>query len=642
MSKIKDPGSSSKIQVLKGLEAVRLNPGMYIGSTDSRGLHHLISEIIDNSIDEFMSGYGNTIEVTIHKNGFLTVKDYGRGIPTEIQPDTGVSSVETVLTVLHAGGKFNTNEYEFSGGMHGVGVSVVNALSTNLNVEVRQNGYVYRQEYINQKPVGPLRKEEKTKETGTIISFLPDKEIFPENKFSHALVTQKLRELSFINPGLKFILIDERNGKQEEFQSTKGLAGYIEYLNNGKKTHGKVFSVEGEDFDEKDNKKVLIDVALQYNHGYNEDVIGLVNSIKTPDGGTHVNGLKSGIAKALNEYARTKKIIKDNDDSLSGNDLREGLVAVVSVKFPRPEMEGQTKTKLGTSYISGMVNKLVYDAFSKYLKKNSAVASNIVQKAVLARKARIQASKARELARKVDNKSNILPGQLASCRLKDNEKTEIFVVEGLSAGGSAKDARDNSFQAVLPIQGKTLNVVKSSKEKAMSDKIIGQLAVVFGTGILDDFDMIKRRYGKIILMADADVDGEHINTLLLTCIYYYMRPLIEEGYVYISNPPLYRLTFKDETIYIQNDVELENFKKENKKSFSKYKVSRFKGLGEMSAKQLWETTMNPEKRRLTKVCVEDFTTSETEATFECLMGSDVEPRKRFIMDNASEISGNNI
>ena len=429
-NKEKTHDTRSKIQVLKGLEAVRLNPGMYIGSTDSRGLHHLISEVIDNSIDEAMLGYGKEIDVIIHQNGFLTVIDYGRGIPTEIQPDTGVSSVETVLTVLHAGGKFDTQEYSYSGGMHGVGVSVVNALSEELKVKVKQGGYVYRQEYRDQKPLGPLRKEEKTKETGTSISFLPDKKMFHDTKFSFSIVEQKLRELSFINPGIKFKLTDERTDKYEEFVSDKGLAGYIEYLNEGKKTIGKILTVSGEDYDEESDKKVYIDIALQYNKGYNEDVIGLVNSIKTPEGGTHVTGLKNGIAKSLNDFARDKKYLKEGEAALAGADLREGLMAIVSVKFSRPEMEGQTKTKLGTSFISTMVYKLITSAMDEYIAKNEKVAREIINKALLARKARIEASKARDVARKVEKKSNVLPGKLANCRSKDNEKTELFIVEG--------------------------------------------------------------------------------------------------------------------------------------------------------------------------------------------------------------------
>lgn len=431
MNKKKEPQvARSKIQVLHGLEAVRLNPGMYIGSTDSRGLHHLISEVIDNSIDEAMLGYGKEIDVIIHENGFLTVIDYGRGIPTEIQPDTGLSSVETVLTVLHAGGKFDTQEYSYSGGMHGVGVSVVNALSEELKVEVKQNGYVYRQEYKNQKPLTPLRQEEETKETGTTISFLPDKKMFHDTKFSFSIVEQKLRELSFINPNIKFKLTDERTDKYEEFLSDKGLAGYIEYLNSNKQTIGKILAIQREDYDEESDKKVYIDIALQYNKGYNEDVIGLVNSIKTPDGGTHVTGLKNGIAKALNDFAREKKYLKEGEAGLAGPDLREGLMAIVSVKFSRPEMEGQTKTKLGTSFINNMVYKLITEEMEKYIKKNDKAAREIISKALTARKARLEASKAREVARKVEKKSNLLPGKLANCRSKDNEKTELFIVEG--------------------------------------------------------------------------------------------------------------------------------------------------------------------------------------------------------------------
>lgn len=625
----------SRIQVLQGLEAVRLNPGMYIGSTDSRGLHHLISEVIDNSLDEAMLGHGNIIESTIHKDGWFTVKDYGRGIPTEIQPDTGLSSVETVLTVLHAGGKFDDQEYEYSGGMHGVGVAVVNALSKELKVEVRQNGYVYRQEYKDQKPLTDLRKEEKTKETGTAISFLPDSKMFPEVSFSSSIIERRLVELSFLNPGISFILKDNIRDKEETFYSEDGLTGYVKHLNKKQKTMGSVLSFSGEDRDEESGKSVFIDISLQYNKGYIEEVVGFVNSIKTPEGGTHVNGLKNGVARALNDFARKKRLLKEGEDALLGSDLREGLTAIVSVKLSRPEMEGQTKNKLGTSFVTSMVTNLVIKELKKYLKKNDKAAKEIINKALLARKIRLEANKKRGLNKKVEKQNNLLPGKLANSRLKDNENTEIFIVEGESAGGSAKLARDSYHQAVLGIRGKTLNVVKASKSKVLSDKTIEELVIAFGTGILDDFDMSKRRYGKIILMADADVDGLHINTLLLTLIYYFMRPLIEEGHVYLSNPPLYRLSNKDETIYIQNDTELEEFSK--KSNINKYKITRFKGLGEMNPKQLWETTMNPKTRKLTRIHVSDFTHLETESAIDMLMGTSVQERRDFIMTNAGDI-----
>ena len=627
---------ASQIQVLEGLEAVRMRPGMYIGSTSKEGLHHLVWEIVDNSIDEVLAGFANKIEVIIEKDNSITVIDNGRGIPVDIQERTGRPAVETVFTVLHAGGKFGGGGYKVSGGLHGVGSSVVNALSAQLDVRVYKNGQVYYQEYRRGEVVADLKVIGETDRSGTTVHFTPDPEIFTETtEFEFTKLNKRIQELAFLNRGLNLSITDKREGLEQtkEYHYEGGIASYVEYLNENKDV---IF--ETPIYTEGEMEDITVEVAMQYTTSYHENVISFANNIHTHEGGTHEQGFRTALTRVINDYAKKNKILKENEDNLSGEDVREGLTAVISVKHPVPQFEGQTKTKLGNSEVVKITNRLFSDAFAEFLLENPQIARRIVEKGILASKARIAAKRAREVTRKKSGlEISNLPGKLADCSSNDATKTELFIVEGDSAGGSAKSGRNREFQAILPIRGKILNVEKASMDKILANEEIRSLFTAMGTGFGADFDVTKARYQKLVIMTDADVDGAHIRTLLLTLFYRYMRPIVEAGYVYIAQPPIYGVKVgSDIKEYIQPGVnqeqELQDALERHSTGRSKPTIQRYKGLGEMDDHQLWETTMNPENRLMARVSVDDA--AEADKIFDMLMGDKVEPRREFIEENA--------
>lgn len=623
--------TADQITVLEGLEPVRVRPGMYIGSTDEKGLHHLVYEVVDNSIDEALAGVCDLIKVTIKKDNSVIVEDDGSGIPVETHPKTGKSTLETVLTVLHAGGKFSNDAYQYSGGLHGVGVSCVNALSTYLIARVKRDGKMYEQRFEKGKTVTELTViKENVRGTGTTIEFMPDNTIFETLNFDKNVLAKRFREMAFLNKGVKIEFADEREGYKELFHYEGGIKSFVEYINKSKKPlDHEVMYIEGE----KETTKV--EIAMQYTESYNETIVSFTNNIKTVDGGTHVVGFKSALTRALNDYARNKNILKEKDDNLSGDDVREGITAVVSVKLNNPQFEGQTKGKLGNSEARTVVDSVVYEHLSFYFEENPKIVKTIIQKALASQKARLAARRARDLVRKksvLDNTT--LPGKLADCQSSDIEHNEIFLVEGDSAGGSAKGGRDNKFQAILPLRGKILNVEKAHLERVLNSNEIKAMITAFGTGIGKNFDISKLRYGKIVIMTDADVDGAHIRTLLLTFLYRFMKPLVEKGHVYIAQPPLYAIIKGVKVMeYCYTEKELEEAL-EKYGERSNIKVQRYKGLGEMNAEQLWDTTMNPEHRILIKVEIDGEDENELDNTFDVLMGDNVEPRREFIEQNA--------
>ena len=625
---------ASQIQILEGLEAVRKRPGMYIGSTSAKGLHHLVYEIVDNSVDEALAGYCDHIEVIINKDNSITVVDNGRGIPVGIQAKAHKPAVEVVFTILHAGGKFGGGGYKVSGGLHGVGASVVNALSEWLEVNVYVDGYEYYQRYERGKVMCELQKIGPTEKRGTTVHFLPDKEIFEETVFDYKVLKQRLREIAFLTKGLRISLTDVREEEPilSSFHYEGGIREYVAYLNKANTPlYDEIIYCEGE----KDG--VLVEVALQHNDGYNENVYSFVNNITTPEGGTHLVGMRSALTKTFNDYARKNKLLKDNEQSLTGEDIREGLTAIVSIKIGEPQFEGQTKQKLGNSEARGAVESIVSDKLSVFLEQNPAIGKLIVEKSVMAQRARDAARKARDLTRRkgaLDSMS--LPGKLADCSDKDPAKCEIYIVEGDSAGGSAKTARSRATQAILPLRGKILNVEKARLDKILVNNEIKAMITAFGTGIHEDFDITKLRYHKIIIMTDADVDGAHISTLLLTFLYRFMPDLIREGYVYLAKPPLYKIERNKKEWYAYSDDELNAILTEIGRDQNN-KIQRYKGLGEMDAEQLWETTMDPERRILMRVSMDDAEKVSIDETFSVLMGDKVEPRREFIEKNAKYV-----
>ena len=623
---------ADQIQILEGLEAVRKRPGMYIGSTSSRGLHHLVYEIVDNSVDEALAGYCDSIDVQINPDNSITVVDDGRGIPVDIQKKAGIPAVEVVFTILHAGGKFGGGGYKVSGGLHGVGASVVNALSEWLEVEVRTGGHVYKQRYERGKTMYPLKIVGScgAEEHGTRVTFLPDKEIFEETVYDFDTLKIRLRETAFLTKGLKITLRDGREEKKEKtFHYEGGIREFVEYLNRSNvPLYEQVFYCEGQ------RDGVLVEVAMQHNDSYTEDIYSFVNNINTPEGGTHLTGFKNALTKTFNDYGRKNKLLKENEPALSGEDIREGLTAIISIKVEDPQFEGQTKQKLGNSEARGAVDGVVSEQLTYYLEQNPSVAKAIIEKSVLAQRARAAARKARDLTRRKTALDGLsLPGKLADCSSKNPEECEIYIVEGNSAGGSAKDARNKATQAILPLRGKILNVEKARLDRIYGNAEIRSMITAFGTGIHEDFDISKLRYHKIIIMTDADVDGAHISTLLLTFIYRFMPELIKQGYVYLAQPPLYKLEKNKRVWYAYSDEELNEILKEVGRDQNN-KIQRYKGLGEMDAEQLWETTMDPERRILLRVTMNEEMTSEIDLTFTTLMGDQVEPRREFIELNA--------
>ena len=625
---------ADQIQILEGLEAVRKRPGMYIGSTSSKGLHHLVYEIVDNAVDEALAGFCNTVEVYINEDNSITVRDNGRGIPVGINKKKGIPAVEVVFTILHAGGKFGGGGYKVSGGLHGVGASVVNALSTWLEVDIFHEGKIYRQRYERGKVMYPLKVVGDTDRRGTEVRFLPDPTIFEETVFDFAVLKQRLREMAFLTKDLKIVLTDRRPEEEVSmtFHYEGGIREYVEYLNKSKEVlYSEVIYCEGKKGD------VFVEVALQHNDSYNEGVYSFVNNITTPEGGTHLAGFRSALTKTFNDYARKNKLLKDNEQNLTGDDIREGLVAIVSIKIPEPQFEGQTKQKLGNSEARGAVDSVVSEQLTYFLEQNPNVAKIICEKAVLAQRAREAARKARDLTRRksaLDGMS--LPGKLADCSDKDPKNCEIYILEGDSAGGSAKTARSRATQAILPLRGKILNVEKSRLDKILVNNEIRAMITAFGTGIHEDFDITKLRYNKIIIMTDADVDGAHIATLLLTFLYRFMPELIKEGHVYLAQPPLYKVEKNKKVWYAYSDEELNTILTDIGRDGNN-KIQRYKGLGEMDASQLWETTMDPEKRILLRVNMDDDAASELDMTFDTLMGDRVEPRREFIEANAKYV-----
>lgn len=623
----------SQIQVLEGLEAVRKRPGMYIGSTSSRGLHHLVYEIVDNSIDEALAGFCKNIEVTINEDNSITVIDDGRGMPVGIHPKMGKSTVEVIMTVLHAGGKFGGGGYKVSGGLHGVGASVVNALSEYCEVTVTREGHVWQQKYSRGNVLCDLTKIGDSDGHGTKVMFKPDPEIFEDTIFDFEVLASRLRELAFLNKGIAITLIDKREEEErvEKYHYEGGIKEFVSYLNRNKEVlHESPIYVEGE----KDG--IIAEIALQYNDGYNENLYSFANNIDTIEGGTHLAGFKSALTRAINDYAKRFGHIKDSDKNLSGDDAREGLTAVVSVKISEPQFEGQTKTKLGNSEVRGVVDSIVAEGVSIFLEENPAVGKIIIDKALMAARARDAARKARELTRKSVLERSTLPGKLADCSSKDPKECEIYIVEGDSAGGSAKQGRNRKFQAILPLRGKILNVEKQRLDRILNSETIRSMITAFGAGIGKDFDEEKLRYDRIIIMTDADVDGAHIRTLLLTFFYRYMRPLIDGGHVYIAQPPLYKVSKGKKEGYAYTEEELANLLEEFGGKDNTINIQRYKGLGEMNASQLWETTMDPEHRILKKATVSDAIVADE--IFTILMGDKVEPRREFIQKNAGKIS----
>lgn len=614
------------IQVLEGLEAVRKRPSMYIGTTGSRGLHHMVYEVVDNSIDEAMAGYCDQIEVIVNTDNSLTVIDNGRGIPVDIHPKTGLPAVETVLTILHAGGKFGGGGYKVSGGLHGVGLSVVNALSENLEVEVKRNGKIYRQKYIKGASVTPLEIIGETKSTGTKVTFKPDEDILEETVFNSEILIHRLRELSFLNKGIKIVLKDEINNLETDFFHDGGIMDYVKYINKNKDIlHDQVIYFSGEKDD------IIVEVAIQYTSSYIENIFSYVNNINTTDGGTHEAGFKSALTRMANDYAKKYNILKNGATGLTGDDIREGITAIISVKVPEPQFEGQTKSKLGNSEVRGVVDVIVSEGMGTFMEENPSIIKKIIEKAVLSFRAREASRKAKELTRRKSVlESSTLPGKLADCSDRDPAVSEIFLVEGDSAGGSAKQGRDRKFQAILPLRGKILNVEKARLDKILGNEEIRSLVTALGTGIGEDFDIGKARYQKIVIMTDADVDGAHIRTLLLTFFYRYMKNLLEAGFIYIAQPPLFKIKKGKSEKYAYNEKEVEELLKQV--GSSGISIQRYKGLGEMNPQQLWDTTMNPEIRTILQVTLEHAV--EADGVFSTLMGDKVEPRREFIQANA--------
>ena len=634
--KVQHEYGADEIQILEGLEAVRKRPGMYIGSTSSRGLHHLVYEIVDNAVDEALAGFCDTIFVSINKDNSITVIDNGRGIPVGINHKAGLPAVEVVFTILHAGGKFGGGGYKVSGGLHGVGASVVNALSNWLEVEIYNEGKIYRQRYERGKTIYKLKVvgECDPEKTGTKVTFLPDDTIFEETVFEYDILKQRFREMAFLTAGLKIVLRDEREEEAVEktFHYEGGIKEFVAYLNKSKTPlYEDIIYCEG------NVNNVAVEVAMQHNDSYSDNTYGFVNNITTPEGGTHIVGFRNALTKTFNDYARKNKLLKDSEPNLSGEDIREGLTAIISVKIEDPQFEGQTKQKLGNSEARGAVDNVVSKQLEIYLEQNPTIAKMTVEKSVMAQRAREAARKARDLTRRKSALEGMsLPGKLADCSDKDPKNCEIYIVEGDSAGGSAKTARDRATQAILPLRGKILNVEKARLDKIYSNAEIKAMITAFGTGIHDDFDISKLRYHKIIIMTDADVDGAHISTLLLTFLYRFMPDLIKEGYVYLAQPPLYKLEKNKKVWYAYSDEELDSILQEVGRDGNN-KIQRYKGLGEMDAEQLWETTMDPEHRILLRVTMDEDTTSELDLTFTTLMGDKVEPRREFIEENAKYV-----
>ena len=626
---------ADQIQILEGLEAVRKRPGMYIGSTSARGLHHLVYEIVDNAVDEALAGYCDSIDVTINEDNSITVVDDGRGIPVDIQKKAGLPAVEVVFTILHAGGKFGNGGYKVSGGLHGVGASVVNALSEWLEVQVYKNGNIYQQRYERGKVTYPLKIVGKCgpEQHGTKVTFLPDKEIFEETVYDYDTLKIRLRETAFLTKNLRITLKDDREEKKEKtFRYEGGIKEFVTYLNKGKTPlYEQVIYCEGT------KEGVYVEVSMQHNDSYTENIYTFVNNINTPEGGTHLTGFKNALTKTFNDYARENKLLKDSEDNLSGEDIREGLTAIISVKIEDPQFEGQTKQKLGNSEARAAVDNIVSEQLTYFLEQNPAVAKSMCEKSILAQRARAAARKARDLTRRKSALDGMaLPGKLADCSDKNPENCEIYIVEGDSAGGSAKTARSRATQAILPLRGKILNVEKARMDRIYGNAEIKAMITAFGTGIHDDFDISRLRYHKIIIMTDADVDGAHISTLLLTFIYRFMPELIKQGYVYLAQPPLYKVEKNKRVWYAYSDEELNSILMEIGRDNSN-KIQRYKGLGEMDAEQLWETTMDPERRILLRVTMDEETTSEVDLTFTTLMGDQVEPRREFIEANAKKV-----
>ncbi len=630
-----------QIQILEGLEAVRKRPGMYIGSTSSRGLHHLVYEIVDNAVDEALAGFCSEIEVTINEDNSITVIDNGRGIPVDINHKAGKPAVEVVFTILHAGGKFGGGGYKVSGGLHGVGASVVNALSNWLEVQIYRDGHIYKQRYERGKVMSELTVigDCPVEQTGTRVDFMPDDTIFEDTVYDYDTLKTRLRETAFLTKGLKITLIDTRETDEDGNKTTRskifhyegGIKEFVTYLNKSKTAlYDDILYFEGT------KNNVYVEVAFQHNDSYTENVASFVNNITTPEGGTHLVGFRNALTKTFNDYARTNKILKDKDQNLSGEDIREGLTAIISIKVEEPQFEGQTKQKLGNSEARGAVESIVSEQLTYYLEQNPTVAKTICEKSILAQRARDAARKARDMTRKSALNGMSLPGKLADCSDKDPKNCEIFIVEGDSAGGSAKTARSRATQAILPLRGKILNVEKARLDKILSNAEIRAMITAFGTGIHEDFDIEKLRYHKIIIMTDADVDGAHIATLMLTFLYRFMPELIRQGYVYLAQPPLYKLEKNKKTWYAYSDAELDKILSEVGRDQNN-KIQRYKGLGEMDAEQLWETTMDPEKRILLKVNMDDEAESELDLTFTTLMGDKVEPRREFIEENAKYV-----